>query len=110
MEEGFDNISVVAPEDGTWSSTAAVGIIEGAPELDAAKEFVDWALTKEAQEIGQQFDSYQFPSNRDANIPEQAKPYEDVNILDYDLDWSGENRAGLVEKWDSAIKEDKKEQ
>lgn len=110
MEEGFDNISVVAPEDGTWSSTAAVGIIEGAPELDAAKEFVDWALTKEAQEIGQQFDSYQFPSNPDANIPEQAKPYEDVNILDYDLDWSGENRAGLVEKWDSTIKEDKKEQ
>ncbi|MEI3612795.1 ABC transporter substrate-binding protein [Pseudogracilibacillus sp. SO30301A] len=110
MEEGFDNISVVAPEDGTWSSTAAVGIIEGAPELDAAKEFVDWALTKEAQEIGQQFGSYQFPSNPDANIPEQAKPYENVNILDYDLDWSGENRAGLVEKWDSAIKEDKKEQ
>lgn len=110
MEEGFDNISVVAPEDGTWSSTAAVGIIEGAPELDAAQEFVDWALTKDAQEIGQQFDSYQFPSNPDAKVPEQAEPFQDVKILDYDLEWSGENREELVAKWDKAIKDDKKEQ
>lgn len=109
IEEGFENISVVAPEDGTWSSVAAVGIIEGAPELEAAKQFIDWSLTKEAQEIGQQFGSYQFPSNPEANIPEQAEPFQDVNVLDYDLDWSGEHRTELVEKWDSIIKDDKKE-
>lgn len=110
IEEGFDNISVVAPEDGTWYSTAAVGIVEGAPELEAAKMFVDWALTKEAQEIGQQFGSYQFPTSPEAKVPEQAKPLMDVELNEYDLDWSGENRAELVEKWDQMIKDDKKEQ
>lgn len=110
IEEGFENISVVAPEDGTWSSIAAVGIIEGAPELEAAKTFVDWALTKEAQEIGQQFGSYQFPTSPDAKVPEQAEPFKDVKILEYDLEWSGENREELVEKWDSIIKDDKKEE
>lgn len=104
IEEGFENISIVAPEDGTWSSTAAVGVIEGAPELEAAKIFVDWALTKEAQEIGQQFGSYQFPTNPEAKVPEQAAPYSDVKLLKYDLEWSGEHRAELVEKWDNIIK------
>lgn len=110
IEEGFENISVIAPEDGTWYSTAAVGIIDGAPELEAAKIFVDWALTKEAQEIGQQFGSYQFPTNPDAKIPEQAKQFSDAKLNDYDLKWSGEHRAELVEKWDNMIKDTKKEQ
>lgn len=110
IEEGFDNISVVGPEDGTWYSTAAVGIIEGAPELEAAKIFIDWALSKDAQEIGQQFGSYQFPTNPEAKVPEQAKDIADVKLNKYDLKWSGENRAELVEKWDNMIKDTKKEQ
>jgi len=67
------------------------------------------ALTKDAQEIGQQFGSYQFPTNPDAKVPEQAKPLADVKLNPYDLEWSGENRAQLVEKWDNMIKDTKKE-
>lgn len=110
IEEGFENIKVIPPKDGSWYSTAAVGIVEGAPELEAAKMFVDWALSTDAQEIGQQFGSYQFPTNPDAKVPEQALPLKDTKLNKYDLDWSGENRADLVEKWDNMIKNDKKEQ
>lgn len=109
IEEGFENITVIPPKDGTWYSTAAVGIVAGAPELDAAKMFVDWSLTTKAQEIGQQFGSYQFPTNPNAKVPEKALPLRDTVLNKYDLDWSGENRARLVEKWDSMIKNDKKE-
>lgn len=110
IEEGFDNISIVGPEDGSWYSTAAVGIIEGAPELEAAKIFIDWSLTKDAQEIGQEFGSYQFPTSPDAKVPEQAKDIANVKLNPYDLKWSGENRAEIVEKWDNMIKDTKKEQ
>ena len=109
IEEGFDNINIIPPSDGSWSSTAGVGIVEGAPELEAAKMFIDWALTKEAQEIGQQFGSYQFPSNPNAKVPEKAEVLRGVKLNDYDLEWSGKNRAELVEKWDKMIKDDKKE-
>ena len=87
--------------------TAAVGIIAGAPELEAAKIFVDWALTR-THRVGQQFGSYQFPTNPEANVPEQAKPLADVKLNPYDLEWSGENRARLVEEWDKMIKDGKK--
>ena len=110
IEEGFDNITIIPPKDGTWGSTAAVGIVEGAPELEAAKKFVDWALTTDAQEIGQQFGSYQFPTNPNAKVPEKAIPLKEAPLLPYDLEWSGANRATLVEKWDQMIKNDKKEQ
>lgn len=107
IEEGFENIEIVAPEDGTWFSTAAVGVVKGAPELEAAKIFVDWALTKKAQEIGQQFGSYQFPTNPEAKVPEKAESLRNVKLNDYDLNWSGKNRARLVEKWSKMIKSDK---
>ena len=66
--------------------------------------FVDWSLTKNAQEIGQQFGSYQFPTNPDAKVPEKAEPFKDVKLLKYDLDWSGKNRTELVETWDKSVK------
>ena len=109
IEEGFENISVVAPEDGTWYSTAAVGIIEGASNLEAAKKFIDWSLSKDAQEIGQQFGSYQFPTNPNAKVPEQAEAFKDVKLKAYDLEWSGQKRAELVAIWDREMKADKED-
>ncbi|WP_296971635.1 MULTISPECIES: ABC transporter substrate-binding protein [Tepidanaerobacter] len=98
-EEGYTDIVLSAPEEGTGYEIGAVGIIKNAPDLEAAKIFVDWALTKEAQELGQQYGSYQFLTNPDANPPKQAEQLKDTKLIDYDMEFAGKNRARLVEKW-----------
>jgi iron(III) transport system substrate-binding protein len=105
MEAGFTDIRLSMPEDGTGYSIGAIGIIEGAPELEAAKIFIDWALEKETQEIGQILGSYQFLTNQDANQPEQVAQFADTKLIDYDFNWAGDNRNRLVEAWNQAIKE-----
>lgn len=104
-EEGMKDLVLSAPVEGTGYEIGAVGIIKGGPDQEAAKKFVDWCLTKKAQEIGQQAGSYQFLTNPHVEPPKQAAEIKDINLINYDLDWAGNNRTKLVEKWSNVIKQ-----
>lgn len=103
QEEGMKDIVISAPAEGTGYEIGAVGLIKGGPDQDEAKEFIDWVLTKEAQELGQTVGSYQFLTNPKASNPEQAKILEDTKLIDYNFKWAGENRSALVEKWNQRV-------
>ncbi|SDF66315.1 ABC transporter substrate-binding protein [Sporolituus thermophilus] len=103
-EEGMKDIVISAPVEGTGYEIGAVAIIKGGPDQAAAKKFIDWCLTKEAQEIGQKAGSYQFLTNPEAIAPSQAAAIKDTKLINYDLNWAGANRSKLVEKWNNAIK------
>ena len=104
IKEGYTNLKLAVPEEGTGYEIGAVGIIKGGPEPEAAKIFVDWCLTKNAQELGQKNGSYQFLTNPEANPPAEALPFKNTKLIDYKLEWSGDNRQRLVEAWNKAIK------
>lgn len=103
QEEGMKDIVISAPAEGTGYEIGAVGLIKGGPDQEEAKEFIDWCLTKEAQELGQTVGSYQFLTNPNASNPEQAKILEDTKLIDYNFKWAGENRSDLVEKWNQRV-------
>lgn len=104
IKEGNTNVRLSLPEEGSAFELGAVAIIKGAPEMEAAKKFVDWSLTKKAQEIGQHNNSYQFLTNPEANPPEEAMKFKDAKLISYDFEWSGANRARLLEAWNKAVK------
>ncbi|MEG1874845.1 MAG: ABC transporter substrate-binding protein [Angelakisella sp.] len=105
MKEGFTNISLSAPTEGTSFELGSTAILNGAPEEEAAKMFIDWCLTKECQEIGQTYtNSYQFLTNPDAKTPAEALALKDTKLVKFDFVWSGENKDRLLEAWDKAVK------
>lgn len=103
-EEGMSDLVMTAPSEGTGYEIGSVGLIKGGPDQEAAKMFVDFCLTKKAQELGQTVGSYQFLTNKDAKSPELANELKDTKLIDYNLQWAGENRSSLVEKWNAAVK------
>lgn len=104
IKEGHKNVRLSLPKDGTAYELGAVAIIKGAPQEEAAKKFVDWCLTKKAQELGQKNNSYQFLTNPEANPPAEAMPFKNAKLIKYDFQWSGDNRARLLEDWNKAVK------
>lgn len=102
--EGFRDIEIGAPSEGTGFEIGGVAILKGGPDQEAAKMFVDWALTKEAQELGSVVGSYQFLTNPNAVPPAEALELKDTNLIDYDFVWAGTNRGALVEKFNEATK------
>lgn len=103
QEEGFDSLVLTIPEDGTGYETGAVAIIEGAPQAELAKKFIDWSLGTSAQEVGQRTGSYQNLTNPDAKEPEKAVKLEDINTIEYDPKEAGSERSRLIDKWDNDV-------
>lgn len=103
-EEGMKDIVITAPKEGTGYEIGGVGLIKGGPNQEAAKKFVDWCLTKKAQEIGQTVGSYQFLTNPQAKPPKQVEELKDAKLIDYKLEWAGSHKNELIEKWNNAIK------
>ncbi|MCH3918366.1 MAG: ABC transporter substrate-binding protein [Spirochaetia bacterium] len=105
MKEGYTNIALSVPKEGTSYELGSVAIVKGAPHEEAAKKFIDWCLTSECQEIGQKYtNSYQFLTNPASHTPDEAKSLENTKLIHYDFEWSGTNKNRLLEEWNTATK------
>jgi iron(III) transport system substrate-binding protein len=97
--EGYNHIEISAPKEGTGYEIGAVGIIKGAPQLEAAKKFVDFVLTVEAQEIGQTVNALQFLTNPNAKAPAEVESIKNTKLIDQDDAWSGAHRSEFLDKF-----------
>ncbi|SES98173.1 iron(III) transport system substrate-binding protein [Natronincola peptidivorans] len=103
FKEGFNEIVVSFPKEGTGYEIGAIAIIDGAPELEEAKKFIDWSLTKQAQELGKQVGTYHLLTNREAVSPVEAFPLSELSIVNYDHEWAGVHRQRLLERWKKQV-------
>lgn len=89
------------PEEGTGYEIGGQAIVKGAEHRDAAEKWYDWALTPEAQALGPKYQAYQAPTvgGVDLAYPELLE----VNLIDYDFQWAGENKRDFVDKFTNEI-------
>lgn len=105
-KEGYRNIRMSIPSEGTGYEIGAVALLKGGPNEEEAKCFIDWSLTKEAQEIGHEVGSYQIFTNGEAVSPEEPDYLKNVNLMDYDFQWAGKNRNRLIKKFKESVLEE----
>ncbi|MCM3269443.1 ABC transporter substrate-binding protein [Paenibacillus elgii] len=98
-KEGFRDLLIHYPGEGTGYEIGAMGMIQGGPNEKEAQTFIDWALTKQAQELGKQVGNYQWLTNREAVSPEDAVSLDALRVVPYDQTWAGANRSRLIERW-----------
>jgi iron(III) transport system substrate-binding protein len=103
--KGFP-IKLIAPCEGTGYEIGGLSIIKGARNLDNAKLFVDWALSKEGQEVAPKAKAFQMPTNVKAAIPPEAIRMDSVKLIDYDFIKYGsqKTRKHLIDRWVKDVK------
>ncbi|HEX7005464.1 MAG TPA: ABC transporter substrate-binding protein [Trueperaceae bacterium] len=104
-QEGFP-VTTVAPCEGTGYEIGGLSLIANAPHRDAAIEFIEWALTPEAQTIAaQQGNSFQIQSNQATPVHPASPQLSEINLIDYDFEKYGspEVRDSLVQRWTNEI-------
>ncbi len=98
-------IVTVAPCEGTGYEIGSMSIIAGARNLEEAKQFYDWALTAEAQNLALEVNAFQVPSNKAAQTSDKAPDLATIKLIDYDFKkyGSSDERKRLLAKWDSDV-------
>ncbi|MDD0824187.1 ABC transporter substrate-binding protein [Mannheimia sp. AT1] len=100
-------IELIVPCEGTGYELGGISIIKNARNLENAKLFADWVMSKEAQELSwQKAQSHHIPTNINAEpSPYSLKP-ADLNLINYDFDKFGLNevRSRLIDKWVTEVK------
>ena len=60
LDNGYENIGLVVPADGTACEIGPVAIFNGAKHVNAARLFMEYALSPECVELADETGSYQF--------------------------------------------------
>lgn len=99
VDNGYDNIGLQIPTSGTSCEIGATAIFKGAKHENAAKLWIEYALSPECVELAAKNGSYQFLVLDNAEQPEVATEYglDPNNTMDYDFDDAKANTKQYVE-------------
>lgn len=102
-EEGFTDLVVTFPTDGTGYEIGAVALVKGAKNPENAKKWIDWSLQADTQEIGPTVGSFQLPTNPDAAVSDLSVGLDEVNLVEYDFDAAGAARTELTQRFEDEV-------
>ena len=99
VDNGYDNVGLVIPSSGTSFEVGATAIFKGAKHPNAAKLWVEYALSPECVELGAQYGSYQFLVLDNATQPAVAAEFglDPENVMDYDFEDAKMNTKAYIE-------------
>lgn len=100
-------VEAIIPEGKVGYALGGVSILKNARNLDNAKLFMDWVLSKEAQEIPwRKHGVYQTPTNINAEVAPQSTKADALEFVDIDYKKAGSSHEGkrLIDKWLAEIK------
>jgi len=101
---GFPVLPIL-PCEGVGYEIGSTAIVKGTRNPEAARKFVDFALSAAGQQIGLDVREYAIPTNRNVVLPPQVPKLTDIKVIDYDFAKFGSSaeRRRLLERWEKEI-------
>ena len=105
VDNGYENVQLVIPSSGTSFEVGATAIFKGAAHPNAAKLWIEYALSPECVNLAAQNGSYQFLVIDNATQPEVAMQFglDPDNVMDYDFEDAKNNIGTYIEEVMAAL-------
>ena len=103
-------VEAVTPTDGTGAEIGSMSIVKGAPNLENAKKFYEWALTPQGQQFGAASKEYELPSNKSTPVDPNVPDFRKIKLIDYDYGKYGKaaERRRLIHRWEREVHQQQK--
>lgn len=99
--QGFELLSVAPPQSA--GDIDCVSIMKNSKNLNSAKKFVDFILSKEAQDLMSSI-TFTTPVNPESVAPEGAVHISDIDLIDYDAKKASAEKNEVLAKWTKEVK------
>ncbi len=105
VDNGYGNIELVIPSSGTSYEIGATAIFKGAKHPNAAKLWIEFALSPDCVNLAKDNGSYQFLVIDNAEQPKEAADFglDPENVMDYDFEDAKNNIKTYVEEVMTAL-------
>lgn len=100
QQQGYP-LKLIIPQQTAYEIGGAA-IVKGGPNTENAKVFMDWLLTKEAQELSTAT-SYRYSVRSDVASPEGLPALDEVDLVDYDRTKAAEMKEEVIAKFEAEI-------
>ncbi|KUL92683.1 hypothetical protein DK26_27650 [Bosea sp. WAO] len=104
MHKGFP-LEMTLPSEGTGYDLFCAVMLKDAPEPEAAKAFLDWAVTPASQETLAASEYFDVPTNKNAKVHDLVKPFSNAKLIDFDFAWAGASatRQKIISRFQNEI-------
>lgn len=100
LKEKGAPIKLVIPKEGVGWDAESFAIVEGTDNLEAARTFADWSISRDAMKLySKSMAVLALPGVGDA--PKYFPPNVQERMIDNDLQWAADHRAAIIDKWAS---------
>lgn len=99
--DGFDVVPVAPPQ--AVGDVDCIAIMKNAKNMEAAKKFVDFMLSVEAQELMSSID-FTIPVNPDAKGANGSIPVSELDLINYDVAKAAQQKEEVLSKWSQNVK------
>ena len=105
VDNGYGNVELIIPSSGTSFEIGATAIFKGCAHPNAAKLWIEYALSPDCVNLAKDNGSYQFLVIDNAEQPSQAADFglDPDNVMDYDFEDAKQNIGTYIEEVMNAI-------
>lgn len=102
-DTGYEALQYSYPSEGTGYEVGAVSVLKGAANLEGAKKYMDWILSKEAQDLYGDVPSFAAPIRADAILGEGVPAQDSIKRVKWDQAEVAEQRESLLKLFNQRI-------
>jgi iron(III) transport system substrate-binding protein len=96
-------LKVSFPSEGTGYEIGGVALIKGSKNPEAAKSYIDFALSREAQNLGPTVAAFQVLTNPRTKVDPRMVKLGGLSIVAYDFEKAAAAKKALTAKFDATI-------
>lgn len=99
IDNGYENVELIIPSSGTSFEIGATAIFKGAAHMNAAKLWIEFALSPDCVNVAKDNGSYQFLVIDNAEQPKEAAQFglDPENVMKYDFEDATNNVTKYIE-------------
>lgn len=106
QKSGSDKTRMVYPEEGSSAFAFGCAVIKGAKNIDNAKAVANFLMSPEGQsKLGNKLGTLRFTNSKASYESPYLPKTEDIKWVKRDMSWLVENKAAVLEKWNSMYNE-----